>query len=50
MPVFIGILDEEQVKQIKQAGVERYNHNINTAESFHKNICTTHDLKTELIQ
>lgn len=41
----LGILDEEQVKQIKEAGVERYNHNINTAESFHNDICTTHDFK-----
>lgn len=38
----LGLLSEEQVKQIKEAGVERYNHNINTSENFHKNICTTH--------
>lgn len=38
----LGILDEEQVKQIKEAGCERYNHNLNTAESFHSEICTTH--------
>lgn len=41
----LGILSEEQVKQIKEAGVERYNHNLNTAESFHKDICSTHDFK-----
>lgn len=38
----LGLLSEEQVKQIKDAGVERYNHNINTSENYHKNICTTH--------
>lgn len=38
----LGILSEEQVKKIKEAGVERYNHNINTAESYHNDICTTH--------
>jgi len=38
----LGILSEEQVKRIKEAGVERYNHNINTAESYHNDICTTH--------
>ncbi len=41
----LGILSEEQVKKIKEAGVERYNHNLNTAESFHKSICTTHEFK-----
>jgi len=41
----LGILDEQQVKQIKEAGVERYNHNLNTANSYHKEICTTHDFK-----
>jgi biotin synthase len=39
----LGILDEEQVKRIKEAGVQRYNHNLNTAKSYHKEICTTHD-------
>lgn len=38
----LGILSEDQVKKIKEAGVERYNHNINTAESYHGDICTTH--------
>lgn len=41
----LGILSEEQVKKIKEAGVERYNHNLNTAESYHGEICTTHDFK-----
>lgn len=41
----LGLLSEEQVKQIKEAGVERYNHNINTSENYHKNICTTHNFK-----
>jgi len=41
----LGILNEEQVKQIKEAGCERYNHNLNTAESYHPQICTTHDFE-----
>jgi len=44
----LGILDEEQIKQIKEAGVERYNHNINTSKSFHENICTTHDFQDRI--
>lgn len=39
----LGLLSEEQVKQIKEAGVERYNHNINTSEHYHNHICTTHN-------
>ena len=39
----LGLLSEEQVKQIKEAGVERFNHNINTSENYHKQICTTHN-------
>ncbi len=38
----LGLLSEEQVKQIKEAGVERFNHNINTSENYHSHICTTH--------
>ena len=41
----LGILEEAQVKQIKEAGVERYNHNLNTSKSFHGNICTTHNFE-----
>lgn len=44
----LGIISEEQAKQLKEAGVERFNHNINTAESFHQNICTTHDFKDRI--
>ena len=39
----LGLLSEEQIKQIKEAGVERYNHNINTSENYHEKICTTHN-------
>lgn len=38
----LGLLTEEQIKQIKEAGVERFNHNINTSKNYHKQICTTH--------
>lgn len=38
----LGILSEDRMKQIKEAGVERYNHNINTSQNYYKNICTTH--------
>lgn len=41
----LGLLSEEQVKQIKETGVERYNHNINTSEHYHNHICTTHNFE-----
>lgn len=41
----LGLLSEEQVKQIKGAGVERYNHNINISEHYHNHICTTHNFE-----
>lgn len=41
----LGLLSEEQIKRIKEAGVERYNHNINTSKNYHKNICTTHNFE-----
>lgn len=41
----LGLLSEEQIKQIKNAGVERYNHNINTSKDYHEKICTTHNFE-----
>jgi biotin synthase len=38
----LGLMDEEAVQALKEAGVERINHNLNTSENHHPNICTTH--------
>jgi biotin synthase len=38
----LGLMDEDKVKSLKDAGVERINHNLNTSERYHPNICTTH--------
>ncbi|WP_128895151.1 biotin synthase BioB [Longirhabdus pacifica] len=38
----LGILSDEQAVRLKQAGVDRYNHNINTSKSNYGNITTTH--------
>lgn len=38
----IGILNEEQAKKLKEAGLVRFHHNINTCKSYHPEICTTH--------
>ena len=44
----LGLLTKEQTKQIKDAGVERYNHNINTSENYYKEICTTHSFNDRI--
>ena len=41
----LGLLNEEQIRQIKKAGVERFNHNINTSKNYHSKICTTHNFE-----
>lgn len=38
----IGILNEEQAKKLAEAGLSRFHHNINTAESYYPEVCTTH--------
>jgi biotin synthase len=38
----LGILRDGQAEQLKAAGVDAYNHNLNTSESRYGEICTTH--------
>ncbi|PWW17533.1 biotin synthase [Cytobacillus oceanisediminis] len=38
----LGLLKPEQAEKLKEAGVDRYNHNINTSENHHKTITTSH--------
>jgi biotin synthase len=38
----LGLMDQSKVWTLKGAGVERINHNLNTSENYHPNICTTH--------
>ena len=38
----IGILNDEQAKKLAEVGLVRFHHNINTCESYHSEICTTH--------
>ncbi len=40
--VSLGIMTEAQARQLKEAGVGWVNHNLNTSERYHPNICTTH--------
>ncbi|EFK54887.1 biotin synthase BioB [Corynebacterium genitalium] len=38
----LGILTRDQARQLREMGVSRYNHNLETARSFFTNVVTTH--------
>jgi len=38
-----GLASKEQLQELKKAGVDNYNHNLETSQDFYKQICTTHD-------
>lgn len=40
--VSLGLLEESEAVELKQAGIGWINHNLNTSERFHPHICTTH--------
>ena len=40
--VCLGLLSPSQAEQLKAAGVDRVNHNLNTSERMYADICTTH--------
>lgn len=44
----IGILNEEQAKQLAEAGLTRFHHNINTARSYYPEVCTTHTFEDRI--
>ena len=46
----LGIITYEQLLKLKNSGMARYHHNIETAKSFYPQICTTHswDLRSDM--
>jgi len=44
----LGCLDFLTAKRLKDAGLDRYNHNLETTEDFFPKICTTHTFKDRL--
>ena len=44
----LGLLSQDQAVQLKSAGVDRINHNLNTSETYHSSICSTHTFQDRL--
>jgi biotin synthase len=44
----LGMLNDEQTEQLKEAGLDYYNHNLDTAPEFYGNIITTRDYQDRL--
>lgn len=44
----LGIIDRATATALKEAGVETYHHNLETARSFFPQICTTHDYEEDV--
>ncbi len=44
----LGLISEEKARQLYEAGVEQYNHNLNTSERYYPQICTTHTYQDRL--
>ncbi|HEY3277945.1 MAG TPA: biotin synthase BioB [Syntrophorhabdaceae bacterium] len=46
--VSLGMLDKERARALKEAGLYRYHHNLETARSFFDNICTSHEYEEDV--
>jgi len=44
----LGLLTDAQARELKECGVDRVNHNLNTSENFYGDICTTHTFADRL--
>jgi biotin synthase len=38
----LGLLSRQQADRLKECGVDRVNHNLNTSENYYPEVCTTH--------
>jgi biotin synthase len=38
----MGFLTEEKARRLKESGVDRFNHNLETSANFYPSICSTH--------
>ncbi|MCT4633840.1 MAG: biotin synthase BioB [Firmicutes bacterium] len=40
-----GLLTKEQAKELKEAGVDRYHHNLESSKEHYEKVCTTHSFE-----
>ncbi|MDD9941380.1 MAG: biotin synthase BioB [Myxococcales bacterium] len=46
--VSAGLVDDDKARMLAEAGLDRLNHNLNTAEGHYEKICTTHSYADRL--
>jgi len=44
----LGLLTPKQAQRLKECGVDKVNHNLNTSEEYYSEICTTHSFQDRL--
>jgi biotin synthase len=44
----LGIINREEAAQLKEAGLQEYHHNLETARSFFPGICATHEYQEDV--
>ena len=44
----LGIMSRDTLQKLKQAGLQSYHHNLETAKSFFPHVCTTHDYEEDV--
>ncbi len=44
----LGIMKKNQMQTLKDVGMKRYHHNINTCKSYHDEVCTTHSYQDRI--
>lgn len=44
----VGLLDRDAARRLKDAGISRYHHNLETARSHFETICSTHDYDDDI--
>ena len=44
----LGLLSPSQARRLKDCGVDRINHNLNSSQDFYRKICTTHTYQDRL--
>ncbi len=45
----LGLLEKDELQYLKDYGLERYHHNLETSERFFPNICSTHTYRDKLL-